>query len=152
MSMMGAGLPRGLAERLATLFPGAEVAAVTPIGEVSNTSLKAAGYGAPIRIALREPGGAERVLVFRTATANDYGHDRRSDRAQQMLLAFDTFGAIPDHVRALDVGAIAPDGGLISVRDGGEFYLLTSWAPGALYADDLGRIGREGRAERLDRE
>ena len=31
-------------------------------------------------------------LVFHTASPNDFGHDRRSDRAQEMLLAFDTFG------------------------------------------------------------
>ena len=147
------GLPQGLAERLQALFPGAEVASAEPLAETprgTSATLKAAGYGAPIRITLA--GDPQRVLVFRTATANEYGHDRRSDRAQQMLLAFDTFGAIPNHVRALDVGAIAPDGRLVSVPGGGEFYLLTSWAPGTLYADDLRRIAREHLTTAEDRE
>ena len=150
---MGEGLPKGLAERLDLLFPGAAVVAFEPLCEAPrgvDATLKAAGYGAPIRITLG--GEPQRVVVFRTATANEYGHDRRSDRAQQMLLAHDTFGAIPDHVQSIDVGAIAADGKLISVRDGGEYYLLTSWAPGTLYADDLRRIAREHRATDGDRD
>jgi hypothetical protein len=131
-----------------TLFPGAEVADVQPLADApqgTDATLKVAGYGAPIRIVLRERSRRERVVVFRTATANEYGHDRRSDRAQQLLLAFDSFGTIPDHVRALDIGAIGETGELFSVREGGEFYLLTTWAPGVLYAEDLQRIAHEGR-------
>jgi aminoglycoside phosphotransferase (APT) family kinase protein len=67
-----------------------------------------------------------------------------------MLLANDLFNEIPDHVRALDVGAIAPEGRLVSLRGTGEFYLVTEWAEGEPYAEDLRRIGREGAALPLD--
>jgi hypothetical protein len=82
--------------------------------------------------------------VFRTATANDYGHDRRSDRAQQILLAYDTFESIPAHVQAVDVGAVLQGGRLISLEGATELYLLTSYAPGTLYAEDLRGIAETG--------
>jgi hypothetical protein len=85
------------------------------------------------------------VLVLRTASSNEFGHDRRADRAAELLLAFDTFGLLPDHVRALDVGLLGPDG-LTSLRDGGEAYLLTTYAEGGLYADDLRALAAGGRA------
>lgn len=168
-----AGEPAGLRNLLAELFPGAKVvrtralradeAAATRAegggdggssgqegrgGEVA----KVGGYGLPIEIVLREADGRERHLVWHTASANEYGHDRRSDRAQELLLAFDTFGRIPGHVEALDVGAVLPEGRLVSLGRTGEFYLLTSFAPGRPYAEDLRRIAAEGVATPLDLE
>ncbi len=128
-------------ELVAALYPGARVKAVAPLGQpagpVEAPLEKVAGYGAPMKISIRREDGGEVELVFRTATANDYGHDRRSDRADEHLLAFDTFGTIPKHVQPVDVGAITADGRLISLRESGEFYLVTTYAPGRLYADDL---------------
>jgi hypothetical protein len=46
-------------------------------------------------------------------------------------------------VRALDVGARGRDGELVSLRRAGEFYLLSTYAPGTLYADDLRRLSQE---------
>lgn len=108
------------------------------------------GYGRPLRLTLRDAGGKGRVLVFRTATSNIFGHDRRSDRAAGMLLSYDTFNTIPDHVRALDAGAILPDGRLLSLGEGGEFYLLTEFAEGHMYSEDLRRIAAQGRAGAAD--
>ncbi len=140
-----ASVPAGLAELLGSLFPGCSIAGVELLAPDTATgdTEKAGGYGAPLRVAL-SGAGAPAVVVFRTATANVFGHDRRSDRAQQMLLSFDTFGRIPDHIRALDVGAVLPGGRLVSLREGGEVYLLTTFAEGRLYAEDLRRIASEG--------
>ncbi len=141
--------PAGLRDLIASLLPGSRVVAVEPLApDVSarDSTSKAAGYGAPLRITVADSEGEEQLLVFRTATANDFGHDRRADRAEQMLLSYDTFGRIPRHVPALDVGAIRADGRLISVADCGEFYLLTAFVPGQLYAEDLRRIAREEAA------
>jgi hypothetical protein len=104
---------------------------------------KEAGYGEPLKVSLQDADGTLRSLVFRTAASNEFGHDRRADRAEQILLAFDTFNAVPAHIRALDMGAITPTG-LRSLRDAGELYLITTFAEGQLYADDLRRIAREG--------
>jgi aminoglycoside phosphotransferase (APT) family kinase protein len=110
---------------------------------------KEAGYGEPLKLSLEEPNGTLRTLVFRTASRNEFGHDRRSDRAAEILLAFDTFGLFPGHIRALDVGAITP-AGLRTLGDAGELYLITTFAEGRLYADDLRRVAREGVATQWD--
>jgi hypothetical protein len=84
--------------------------------------------------------------------ANEFGHDRRADRCEEMLLAFDTFGTVPRHVEALDVGAILPGGQLVSLRRAGEMYLVTGWAEGTLYAADGRRIAGGGEPSPLDRD
>jgi len=136
------------------LFPGARVEALTTLGQVPSgekgASDKAIGYGVPVRIDLRSPDGALRRVVLHTATANDFGHDRRADRAAEALLSFDTYGLIPDHVRPIDVGAITKDGHFLSLREAGEFYVLTTYADGTIYAGDLARVAKEGRAGEAD--
>ena len=148
----------GLESLIAELFPGAVMTGVEPLSPDTgrddeldgDDTLKTGGYGLPVRITLRARDGSQQILVWHTARPGDFGHDRRSDRAQQMLLAFDTFDRIPGHVRALDVGAMLPNGQLLSLRRSSEFYLLTSWAPGTPYAEDLRRIAREGQVSSLD--
>jgi hypothetical protein len=110
------------------------------------SELKQIGYGVPLLVQYRvgsgEPGTTPRAAqaVFRTQAPNWFGHDRRSDRACLSLLANDTYGAQPRHIQVQDVGAIRGDE-LVSLRDAGEFYLVTSYVEGHLYADDLRRIG-----------
>lgn len=133
----------------AELFPGGAVARIEPLGPDAGGD-KAVGYGRPLRVTVRLPGGAERRFVFRTQAPNEFGHDRRADRAEGALLAYDLFGRFPRHVRALDVGAVAADGRLVSLGGAGEFWLATDWADGTLYADDLRRVAAEG-ARPLDR-
>lgn len=133
------------AEQLCPGFRTVDVRVLAPDRDVSDETHKGAGYGAPRRVRLRADGGGERSLVFHVATANDFGHDRRADRAAEQLLAFDTFARIPRHVQALDVGAVTSRG-LVSLRDSGELYLVTEWADGAPYADDLRRIAHDQRA------
>jgi hypothetical protein len=139
--------PPGLIQLVASIAPGGRITDVQPLAPDTGgtgTTAKAAGYGAPMKVIVEDASGELHVLVFRTATANDFGHDRRADRAAGALLSFDTFHGIPQHVPALDVGAIASDGKLVSLRDSGEFYLVTAFARGAPYAEDLRRVAKEG--------
>jgi hypothetical protein len=136
-----------LAEAVSRAIPGARLVRVVPLAADradADETLKAAGYGVPLRLEVEAADRARRTLVFHTATANVFGHDRRADRAAEMLLGYDTFNGIPRHVRALDVGAIRSAGGLTSLHDAGEFYLLTEYAEGTVYAEDLRRIARDG--------
>jgi hypothetical protein len=140
---------------VARALPGATLLEAHPFksdeGEDADPTAKAVGYGEPLRLRVRTADGTESTLVFHTAKADIFGHDRRADRAAEMLLAFDTFGRIPRHVGAIDVGAIKKDGsGLISVADAGEFYLVTTYGEGHIYADDLRRIAHECRLEERD--
>jgi aminoglycoside phosphotransferase (APT) family kinase protein len=111
--------------------------------------LKVYGYGQPVLVRYRVD-GIERRAVLRTMASNPFGHERRADRAAGLLLSYDTFNAGPRHVRALDVGVLLPDGQLRSVGDGGEFFLLTDYVAGALYADDLQRLRDTGRLAERD--
>jgi hypothetical protein len=137
-----------IVDRVAPLFPDDSIVSAEPFAPDTATATataKAAGYGAPIRIALvSKRDGVRRDIVFRVGTVNELGHDRRADRAADTLLAYDDFNRVPCHVRAVDVGASTRDGRLVSLRDWDGLYLIAEYAPGTLYADDLRRIARGG--------
>ncbi|MFT3917647.1 MAG: phosphotransferase [Anaeromyxobacteraceae bacterium] len=136
---------------LAVLDPGAVVEAIEPLADATGaTSEKAMGYGEPLKVVLREPGGGKRTLVFHTLSRNEFGHDRRADRLDGALLAYDTFSQLPRHVRPVDVGTVTADGRLHSLREAGEAYLVTEWAEGDLYVEDLRRVAREGEVQAQD--
>jgi aminoglycoside phosphotransferase (APT) family kinase protein len=148
-------IPEGVRDAVERIFPGAKILRAQPLAadagaDAEGATVKAAGYGKPVRLRVEDGDGAQHELVWHTALADMFGHDRRADRADGMLLAYDTYDKIPRHVRALDVGAVARHGGLIPLTDAGEFYILTSWAPGRPYADDLRRIAADGVTTPLD--
>lgn len=132
-------------------WPGAEVVRIEALAPDTGEGAtgKAEGYGQPLRIRVRAE-GQEHTLVLRTATPNDFGHNRRADRAEAMVLDYDTFNLIPRHVRALDIGAVGPGGRLISLREAEELFILTTYAPGTLYVDDLRAVAARREARALD--
>ncbi|HEX8909297.1 MAG TPA: aminoglycoside phosphotransferase family protein [Anaeromyxobacteraceae bacterium] len=140
-----------LSSAAARLVPGGRVVAVEPLGGEPRAAVgrKGAGYARPLRVTVQDREGCRRTLVARTALPDAFGHDRRADRAAELLLAFDSFASIPDHVQALDVGVLVPEGAR-SLADAGEPYLVTTFAEGQLYADDLRRVAREEVAQALD--
>jgi hypothetical protein len=140
-------------ERLvARLVPGGRLEAVTPLAPDTGAGAtgKAEGYGVPVRLTVVGPGGGRQALVFRTMAPNPFGHERRADRFDGLLLAFDGFGRVPGHVPALDVGALGPDGEPISLRGAGEPYLVTGFAEGRPYAEDLREVAARGAPSPLD--
>lgn len=146
--------PPKLREHLARLFPGHVVRAIEPLapdsGATAGATTKAAGYGKPVRITLATPDGGHRDVVWRVASSDEFGHDRPSDRAANQLLAYRDFANVPRSLVPHDVGAIGAGGELISLRDAGELYLITSYAPGQIYAEELRRIARAGDATDAD--
>jgi hypothetical protein len=132
--------PRGLADYFAARFKS-KLERVERLGPDSGgtTTAKAEGYGEPLKLILRRDDGTRWTCVFHTARSNEFGHDRRSDRAAEQVLAFDTFGEIPRHVRALDIGVLSDEGPL-SLAGTHEHFLVTEWAEGTPYAADLRRI------------
>src|SRR5262249_38394713 len=115
-----------------------------------QTTAKVVGYGAPVRLWLRAGDGTQRQCVLHTVRATAFGQERRSDRAQQQLLAWDTYPLVPRQAAALDVGAVNRDGTLVSLADAQELYLVTEWAQGTMYADDLRRLAHGGPLRELD--
>ncbi len=139
-----------LAAWVERVFPGARLRQVRAFGVddavlSGGATRKAAGYGDPVRFGVELADGGLKQFVFHTVHADGFGHDRRADRAAEMLLAFDTLSGIPSHVKAVDVGAITNDGsGLTSLASHAEFYLVTEYEPGTLYADELRGLGALG--------
>jgi hypothetical protein len=130
------------------------LAVETLAGEASQTNkephrLKTYGYGQPVLIRYRVD-GVVRQAVLRTMAANPFGHEHRSDRAAALLLSYDTFNGLPWHVRALDVGTLQSDGRLASLSGADEFFLLTDYVSGTLYATDLQRLRDSGRLTERD--
>lgn len=147
---------RALQGMLEQLWPGTELTRVSRFGVDEGSSdqetTKGLGYGKPLLLDVRLAGGEERRLVFHTAAPNAFGHDRRSDRALEMILAYDTFGLVKQHAAACDVGAISTSGEeLVSLRDTAEFYLLSEFVEGHVYADELRSIAQRGRLEARDK-
>ncbi|HVY29639.1 MAG TPA: aminoglycoside phosphotransferase family protein [Polyangiaceae bacterium] len=119
--------------------------------DLRQLTAKATGYGIPIRIDV-EDDGRRRSFVLHGTSANQFGHDRRADRAAELLLAADTYATIPGHAQVLDVGAFRSDGTSVSLKDSGEFYLLTEYVQGHTYAQDLRRIADARTCETTDLE
>lgn len=134
-------------ELMASLYPGSTIEHICPFGVdvhgEHEATEKGIGYGKPVRVIGRDGKGRSLDLVVHTAASDVFGHDRRSDRAAEMLLAYDTFPAIPNQARAVDVGAIAADHSFRSLRDCGEFYLVTEYRAGHIYAEDLRGLAHE---------
>jgi hypothetical protein len=76
-------------------------------------------------------------LVLHTVRPDKFGHERRSDRAANILLDYDTFNKLPQHVPCLNVGAFTDDGELLSLAKTTEFFLISHYASGRLFAQDL---------------
>jgi hypothetical protein len=128
----------------------ARLLAYGPIGkETSGAALKGYGYGAPVRLTFRD-GRTVRRIVLETMSPGPFGHEHPADRAQALLWDYESYGRLPQHVPALDVGAFAGDGSLFSVAPAKEFFVLTQWADGSAYQRDLERIMRTGRLAPLD--
>ena len=155
--------PQRLQEHLARLLgQPVELLGLRPLGEeeapgpeASAERIKTFGYGQPVLVEYRPQGAPTDQLqraVFRTRKRDPFGHEYRADRAAGQLMAFDTFNQLPQHIRALDVGALTQDGELLSLAQAGEFYLITDYAPGRLYAADLQRLREGGPLTALDQE
>ncbi|HYQ42381.1 MAG TPA: phosphotransferase [Polyangiaceae bacterium] len=139
-------------ERLvSSALEGAEILKVTALKSdtvEAGVTAKDTGYGAPLRIDVRQ-GGELKSLVLHSATPNPFGHEYRANRAEEMLIAADTFELVPRHTRVIDVGAFREDD-FVSLRGTGEFYLLTEYAEGRPYAHDLRRIAASGEVRAED--
>ena len=129
-------------------YPNAELVALVPLGADLQEGLKQHGYGRPLRARFVD-GGEAKDVVLRTMTPDRFGHDRRADRMDGMILAYDGFELLPHHIRPLDLGVVTAEGTLCSIADG-EPFLLTEFAEGELYARDLSELARLDSARERD--
>jgi len=112
--------------------------------------VKGFGYGTPVRVEYQTAAGERRSAVLHTMSPGPFGHEHLSDRAQILLWSHEAFNRLPRHVRSLDVAAFEPSGNLISLGKAEEFCLLTEYAQGRVYAQDLERLRSSGAGTELD--
>jgi len=127
----------------------ARVLAVEVLGEPRGDQIKGYGYGKPVLIHY-EVQGDRRKAVLHTVSPGPFGHEHMSDRAQSLLWEHSTFNRLPNHVRSIDVGAFRPDGSAISLGGAEEFFLLTEYAEGRGYFEDLMRMRDDPSSKDLD--
>jgi Phosphotransferase enzyme family len=109
------------------------------------------GYGVPVKLTF-QIGRRVHSAVLETMSPGPFGHEHSADRAQAILWGYDSYGRLPRHVKALDVGAFTEDRQLFSVAQAREFFLLTQWMEGISYHVDLERLAKSGKLEKRDRE
>ncbi|HVV44947.1 MAG TPA: phosphotransferase, partial [Bryobacteraceae bacterium] len=127
------------------------VSSLHVLGETrEDRDVKRYGYGVPLRIEYETPTGARKNAVLHTISAGPFGHEYMADRAQILLWQHAAFNRLPRHVRALDVGGFRRDGGMTSVGDADEFYLLSEYVAGEPYALDLERLTKAHAAGAAD--
>lgn len=108
------------------------------------------GYGTPVKLTFRV-GRRVRSSVLETMKPGPFGHEHMADRAQAILWDYESYGRLPRHVKALDVGAFDGRQALFSVADAREFFVLNEWAEGITYHRDLARLARGAVLRTLDR-
>jgi hypothetical protein len=123
------------------------------LGECRVKGIKRLGSGAHgtgFLVKVETPGGGEE-FVLKGITPEGLGHDYPSDRAAMHLLALESFGSLPGHVKALDVLSVDRDGVVKSIGGGAEYFLLMEHAEGTSYFKDLEELAGKGRLDEADR-
>ncbi len=122
------------------------------IGKASSKGThKQYGYGTPVKLTFRI-GRHVQSAVLETMKPGPFGHEHMADRAQAMLWDHESYGRLPRHVKALDVGAFTDKQELFSVAEAREFFVLNQWTEGKSYHLDLERLTKSGTLRKLDRE
>src|SRR5574337_21873 len=119
--------------------------------ESSKGAQKRYGYGTPVKLTF-QIGRRVQSAVLATMKPGPFGHEHMADRAQAMLWDYDSYGRLPRHVTALDVGAFDGKQALFSLAEAREFFVLNEWTEGASYHRDLERLMKGGTLQKLDRQ
>lgn len=130
-----------------------EIQQAQPLGTSADDAgkLKAFGYGRPVHI-IYTLAGERRERVLRQVRRNGYGREMKADRLAAVWQDYETFNHLSQHVPAEDVIGLTGAGSLVSLGAVDDFLLLTNYAPGRPYAEDLLRLRNTGRLTSLDRQ
>jgi hypothetical protein len=116
-----------------------------------NASIKTLGYGVPYLVVYRDGQRTKRSIISTMRVSSGFGHDFRADRADNMILAFDTWKYLPRHSPIQDLGAfVKKNSSLLSLSGVDEFFLLRPMIEGTEYYKDLDRIFSSGELSKND--
>ena len=120
-------------------------------GTREDKGVKGYGYGTPVRVDYRIAGQTSgQSAVLHTISPGQFGHEHMADRAQELLWEYHAFNHLPRHIRSLDVGGFCSGGELVPLGRVEEFCLLTEYAAGEGYSNDLQRLRETGAVTELD--
>jgi hypothetical protein len=127
-------------------------ATVVEVSELGHPTaeLKGFGYGKPYQITFTLNGELRSAVLSSMRGDGGFGHDHFSDRAQILIWQHATFGSLPRHVRAFDVGYFARDGRMRSAGDADEYFILMDLVNGTEYFYDLDHVKKMGVLSKLD--
>ncbi len=111
--------------------------------------LKGFGYGKPYLLEFKIR-NRRYEAILETMRKDSFGHDYPSDRAQNLILAYQTYNKLPKHAKALDVGVFTKKGKLKSLGDFDEFFILVEKVEGKEYHYDLEEIASKDFLQPLD--
>ncbi len=97
-----------------------------------------------------EDQGEIKSYVLKDLAPEGLGHDYPSDRAGVFLLALETYGRLPRHVKAIDVISMKQDGTMKSIGGGVEYFLLMETAEGENYFKDLEDFSKKDFLNNMD--
>ena len=106
-------------------------------GSVRLTPLGRGSHGRGYRARFIRDGVGRNVIIKTLDKNIGLGHDYPADRASVFLLASESYGKFPSHVKALDVLSLQGDGALKSIAGGHEYYLIMEEGEGTNYFQDL---------------
>jgi hypothetical protein len=122
----------------AAIDPSVRVTDLKVLGG-GEKGIKGYGYGTPLQISYQLNGNQHRA-VLHTVSPGPFGHEHMADRAQMALWDHSAFNCLSRHVRSIDVGAFRRDGSAVSLGGAEEFFVLTEYAEGSPYVEDVARM------------
>jgi hypothetical protein len=129
--------------------PDARILRLKILGESDEKDIKAYGYGTPVEIDYEHDGKQNRA-VLHTVSPGPFGHEHMADRAQMALWDHKAFNSLPRHVRSIDAGAFRNNGRAISLGDAEEFFVLTEYAEGHCYVEDVRHLRDDSELREID--
>jgi aminoglycoside phosphotransferase (APT) family kinase protein len=122
---------------------------LTVLGKSEQNDIKEYGYGTPVQIDY-EYYGVQLRAVLHTISPGPFGHEHMSDRAQMLLWDHKAFNSLPRHVRSIDAGAFRYNGSAVSLGNTEEFFVLTEYAEGRGYVEDVTRMRNDRQLQEID--
>jgi len=106
-------------------------------GSIKVKALGKGSHGQGFSFSFTKDGEEKRLIIKTLGMGSGLGHDYPSDRAAVLLQAFETYGRLPRHVKAVDVLSAKRVGGVLPFGGGREYYLVMEEASGTSYFNDL---------------
>lgn len=98
-----------------------------------------------------EADGKKYRKILKSLYAENMGKEYSADRAQSLILAHSSYSSMKNHIKSTDVIGLEKNGGIVSIGNAEEFFIIMEEARGEDYFNDLRRIGQRDKLEDADK-